>query len=87
MSCRRPWYTACWAPGRQLFFLDPTALELKVAEFSTTADSFQRWRITTLFTAPEGTLSSVVAAGWRVYDVAQPSLPTYVRHGARKELE
>ena len=60
-----------WAHnGRELFFLDPTTFELKGAEFSTTADSFQRGRITTLFTAPEGPLSRLLRGGVRAYDVA-----------------
>ena len=53
--------------GRELFFLKPETSEVAVAEFSTTAESFQRERVTVLFSATEGSLFSVPAN--RSYDV------------------
>ena len=57
-----------WAHnGRELFFLKPETSEVAVAEFSTTAESFQRERVTVLFSATEGSLLS--ATNYRSYDV------------------
>ena len=42
--------------GRELFFVNSQDGQLKVAEFSTTDDSFQRERVTVLFSATEGSL-------------------------------
>ena len=46
-----------WAHnGRELFFLKPVTSEVAVAEFSTTAESFQRGRVTVLFRGAEAYL-------------------------------
>ena len=59
-----------WAHnGRELFFLNLATYEVRVAEFSTTAESFQREGVTALFRAPEGSLAFSDALA-RVYDVA-----------------
>jgi serine/threonine-protein kinase len=40
-----------WAHnGRELFFLDPSTREIKAADFTTTANTFRRGQITSLFT-------------------------------------
>ena len=58
-----------WAHnGSELFFVNAT-LEMQVAEFTATDDTFQRRRITTLFPAPEGAWR-LDSQGSGVYDVA-----------------
>ena len=59
-----------WAHnGRELFFVNPTG-EMEVVEFTATAETFQRRRITTLFRVPAGAFvrSNIGASG--DYDVA-----------------
>jgi serine/threonine-protein kinase len=59
-----------WAHnGRELFFADPETRELKAAEFTATATTFQRARLTTLFEMPRG-FAALSNGNWDFYDVA-----------------
>ena len=60
-----------WAHnGRELFFVDPVTGQLQVAEFSATADAFERGRITTLFSVADISGSILLGREDRVYDVS-----------------